>query len=123
MLKMQRIIERIVGAVTSSKGRIMIVAVIAASLATSAALVPRKSTGAAPCHAVPLLCIGSGEEKAHPPAESQRPSSDTKMSAYRFDARPCRVIGNMGCPKQARLKLFRLGEPLRETLLRSFGPR
>ena len=48
---------------------------------------------------------------------------DNKMSAYRFDARPCRIIGNMGCPKQARLRLFRLGEPLRDTLLRSFAPR
>jgi hypothetical protein len=29
----------------------------------------------------------------------------------------------MGCPKQARLRLFRLGEPLRETLMNSFMPR
>ena len=45
------------------------------------------------------------------------------MRAFRFDPRPCRVVGNVDCPKQARLKLFRLGEPLRDTWARSFGPR
>ncbi len=101
----------------------MIVAMIAASLASPAPLIVARTNGAAPCHAVPSLCITSQEERAPAASGPQRPANDTKMSAYRFDARPCRVIGNMGCPKQARLKLFRLGEPLLDTLVRSFVPR
>lgn len=101
----------------------MIAAVIAASLVSPVSLPPAKSSQAAPCHAVPSLCLTAESDVARPLWKADAPASDTKMSAYRFDARPCRVIGNMGCPKQARLKLFRLGEPLRETLLRTFGPR
>jgi hypothetical protein len=93
----------------------MIAALFAASLAHSAPLPTKISVAAtAPCQAVPALCILPEGAGAGP---------DNKMNAYRFDARPCRVIGNMGCPKQARLRLFRLGEPLRETLMNSFMPR
>lgn len=103
----------------------MIVAMIAVRLASPAILLPGKTAGAAPCHAVPSLCLTTTIKAAvaHPALDRPVQGSDIKMSAYRFDARPCRVIGNMGCPKRARLKLFRLGEPLRETLLKSFGPR
>ena len=101
----------------------MIVAMIAVSLAGPAILLPGKTAKAAPCHAVPSLCITTEGEVARPAFDRRSQASDIKMNAYRFDARPCRVIGNMGCPKQARIKLFRLGEPLGETLLRSFGPR
>ena len=101
----------------------MIAIVIAASLASLAPLVPGKAIQAAPCHAVPSLCMVEKGEIARPLWEAEPLATDAKMSAYRFDARPCRVIGNMGCPKRARIKLFRLGEPLGETLLRSFIPR
>lgn len=99
----------------------MIVVLIAASIAQTP--VPaRKPPSAAPCHAVPALCMTSEQERM--PLLADRPvSSDNKMNAYRFDARPCRIIGNFGCPKQARLRLFRLGEPIRETLSRTFLPR
>ena len=103
----------------------MIVALIAASIASQSAHFPIRHAhnSAAPCHAVPALCMTS-EVGGMQPFESSGPGgSDAKMSAYRFDARPCRIIGNMGCPRRARLKLFRLGEPLRDTLLRSFMPR
>ena len=101
----------------------MIVALIAVSLASPATLLPGKTGRAAPCHAVPSLCLTTEVDVARPLLDRTPQASDVKMNAYRFDARPCRVIGNMGCPKQARLKLFRLGEPLHETLWRSFGPR
>ncbi|MFK4792716.1 hypothetical protein [Sphingobium sp. ZW T5_29] len=101
----------------------MIVAIVAMGLASPAALLPGRAVGAAPCHAVPSLCLTTKVDVARPVLDRPGKSSDTKMAAYRFDARPCRIIGNMGCPKQARIKLFRLGEPLHETLWRSFGPR
>jgi len=78
----------------------MIAAVIAASLASPAALPPGKTLQAAPCHAVPSLCLTAEGDVARTLWKAEPRASDTKMSAYRFDARPCRVIGNMGCPKQ-----------------------
>lgn len=99
----------------------MIAALLAASFAQPA-IVPGQaaSLSSASCLAAPQLCASgsAAPARARIGAIVQRP--DTKMGAYRFDARPCRIIGNMGCPKQARLRLFRLGEPLRETLMRSF---
>lgn len=102
----------------------MIAALLAASLAPSATL-PDKNPppSIAPCHAVPALCISSRHDGDRLMVDGGGRGVDNKMSAYRFDARPCRVIGNMGCPKRARLRLFRLGEPLRETLLKSLMPR
>lgn len=102
----------------------MIAALIAASLASHAATIsPRHSPSIAPCQAVPALCLTSEQANARPLIDRGVSSGDAKMSAYGFNARPCRIIGNMGCPKQARLQFFRLGEPLRDTLLRSFAPR
>ncbi|ANI78259.1 hypothetical protein EP837_01847 [Sphingobium sp. EP60837] len=102
----------------------MIAALFAASLAHSAPLPTKISVAAtAPCQAVPALCIVSRQDNGRLLPEGAGAGPDNKMNAYRFDARPCRVIGNMGCPKQARLRLFRLGEPLRETLMNSFMPR
>lgn len=101
----------------------MIAALIAASLVSHSAAQPSAHRSTAPCQAVPALCMASEEGVARPLLERGATASDTKMSAYRFDARPCRIIGNFGCPKQARTRLFRLGEPLRETLARSFLPR
>jgi hypothetical protein len=102
----------------------MIAALLAASISVpTAALPPRHHRSALPCQAVPSLCLMSDNAVTTPIHDRTSPGRDTKMSAYGFDARPCRVIGNMGCPKKARLRLFRLGEPLRETLLRSFAPR
>lgn len=102
----------------------IIAALLAASLAQSDTLPdenPRPSV--APCHAVPALCISSRPDDDRLIVDGGGRGVDNKMSAYRFDARPCRVIGNMGCPKRPRIRLFRLGEPLRETLLKSFMPR
>lgn len=102
----------------------MIAALLAASLVHSAPFPTMISaTSTAPCQAVPAICMTSRREGGRLIVEGGGRGGDNKMSAYRFDARPCRVIGNMGCPKQARLRLFRLGEPLRETLMRSFVPR
>ena len=101
----------------------MIVALIAASLAAHSVHQPHPAKQSAPCQAVPALCLASEEGPARLRIESGEPQVDAKMNAYRFNARPCRVIGNFGCPKQARLRLFRLGEPLRDTLARSFSLR
>ena len=102
----------------------MIAALLVASLAQPAAHLPQPiSAKAAPCQAVPTLCMSGRPTSGRLPLESSTGRADNKMSAYRFDSRPCRIIGNMGCPKQARLRLFKLGEPLRETLMRSFMPR
>ncbi|WP_449474199.1 hypothetical protein [Sphingobium chungangianum] len=102
----------------------MIAALLAASLVQSAAHPPQPiSAKAAPCQAVPTLCMSGRPTSSRLPLEGSTRRADNKMSAYRFDARPCRIIGNMGCPKQARLRVFKLGEPLRETLMRSFASR
>lgn len=98
----------------------MIALLIAASI-VQAPVPAKKAASVAPCHAVPALCLMSGQDRLQPLVDRPLPR-DNKMSAYRFDARPCRVIGNFGCPKQARLRLFRLGEPIGETLLRTFLP-
>lgn len=45
---------------------------------------------------------------------------DGKMDAYRVNSRPCGIVGNMRCPKKGR-EVVRIGEPVRETLARSFG--
>lgn len=102
----------------------MIAVLLAASISIPTAALPlRHRRSAPPCQAVPSLCLTGDTAVAAPLQDRGALGRDIKMSAYRFDARPCRVIGNMGCPKHARLRLFRLGEPLRETLLRSFAPR
>ncbi len=102
----------------------MIAALLAASFAQPA-IAPAQITArsAASCLAAPGLCASGQRATARLTSDVLAKGPDNKMSAYRFDARPCRIIGNMGCPKQARLRLFRLGEPLRDTLLRSFAPR
>jgi hypothetical protein len=101
----------------------MIFTLIAASLTAQPMVMHkvRPSGGIAPCQAVPALCIATREESEGPrlePNDSMARSS--KMDAYRFDARPCRQIGNMGCTKRARSEIIRLGEPIRDTLARSF---
>lgn len=42
-----------------------------------------------------------------------------KMEAYRVQSRPCGVVGNR-CPKKGR-KIWQMGQPLEETISRSFG--
>ncbi|HWV13432.1 MAG TPA: hypothetical protein VN110_09075 [Sphingobium sp.] len=102
----------------------MIAALLVASFVQPAILPAQlASRGSSPCLAAPQLCASGKSASARLQINGTARGPDNKMSAYRFDARPCRIIGNMGCPKQARLRLFRLGEPLRETLIRSFGPR
>lgn len=53
-------------------------------------------------------------------AQSVAPSQDLKMDAYRLDSRPCRLIGNLRCLGKMRT-IWRMGEPLQQTLARSFG--
>jgi hypothetical protein len=102
----------------------MIAALLAASLVQSVSLPSRNPVvSVVPCQAVPALCMTSRGDRGRIVTGGAGRSDDNKMTAYRFDARPCRVIGNMDCPKQARLRLFRLGEPLGETLMRSLSPR
>ncbi|EQB01742.1 hypothetical protein FHS51_001901 [Sphingobium wenxiniae] len=103
----------------------MIVALIVASLAAgSPASASVHSMGrASPCQAVPALCLKSGREESFRITEETAPGVDNKMRAYGFDARPCRIIGNLDCPKRANRTLFRLGEPVEDTLLRSFRAR
>lgn len=85
----------------------------------------RARPSAAPCQAVPSLCTASATLDMEEPrlfGDGIRRDS-SKMDAYRYNARPCRIVGNMDCPKRARRQIFRLGEPLRDTLTRSFGLR
>ena len=112
----------------SGKVALMFALLIAASLSNSptaelrhtAAI--RTASRAAPCQAVPSICLTRRGDGAGPRwIESRAPAIDSKMNAYRFDARPCRIIGNMDCPKRARRQIFRLGEPIQRTLARSLG--
>ncbi|WP_022681985.1 hypothetical protein [Sphingobium bisphenolivorans] len=98
----------------------MIVLLIAASL-TSQSVAPPASVGRpARCDIVPSLCLGGTRAPTLPLIGAAVPADDAKMSAYRFDARPCRIVGAQ-CMKRANRQLFRLGEPITQTLLRSFG--
>jgi len=45
---------------------------------------------------------------------------DMKMDAYRLNPRPCNLIGNLRCPARGR-QLFRLGEPVAQTIARTLG--
>lgn len=101
----------------------MILLLIAASLAVQPEGVTHRigKVRPAPCQAVPSLCLGGGETEGPRLGSSVAPGGDGKMNAYRFDARPCRIIGNMNCPKRANRRIFRLGEPIEKTLARSFG--
>lgn len=103
----------------------MIVALIAVGLSSSVFAAPHHQTKLRqqPCQAVPALCLEIGEAEGAPMAERVIPAADIKMNAYRFDARPCRLVGNLDCPKRANRQLFRLGEPIAETIKRSFGLR
>ncbi|WP_336973527.1 hypothetical protein [Sphingobium aromaticiconvertens] len=100
--------------------------IAAATLATPSVVTHRirRQPGAPSCQAVPALCMGGVRAEVTPLVESDadRPPS-SKMDAYGYEARPCRIIGNMDCPKRARRQIFRLGEPIGDTLTRSFGLR
>ncbi|GAY19682.1 MULTISPECIES: hypothetical protein [Sphingobium] len=101
----------------------MILLLIAASLAAQPDAAPRRIARVrpAPCQAVPALCLTETVAQEPRLGRSAASAGDGKMSAYRFDARPCRIVGNMGCPKRANRQIFRLGEPIGQTLARSFG--
>lgn len=101
----------------------MIIALIAVSLTSNVMTLPSRSGGvhAEPCQAVPARCLAADSADAMRITGPASPAADIKMNAYRFDARPCRVIGNLDCPKRANRQLFRLGEPVEETIRRSFG--
>lgn len=97
----------------------MIVLLIAASLSQSEATFP-SGARPAPCHAAPSLCLSSGRSSPARLTSNEARANDAKMTAYRFDARPCRIVGAQ-CVKRADRQLFRLGEPVGQTLMRSFG--
>ncbi|WP_176597519.1 MULTISPECIES: hypothetical protein [Sphingobium] len=101
----------------------MILLLIAASLSTQSDGMPRRMARLhpAPCQAVPALCLTEPGVEGPRLGPSAALPGDGKMAAYRFDARPCRIVGNMDCPKRAHRRIFRLGEPIGQTLARSFG--
>ncbi|SCW57441.1 hypothetical protein SAMN02927924_01468 [Sphingobium faniae] len=103
----------------------MIASLIAASLVagTSAPLSATSMRHPAPCQAVPALCRKPEPDDSLRIADGQGPHVDNKMSAYGFDARPCRIIGNLDCPKRANRTLLRLGQPVEDSVLRAFGLR
>lgn len=103
----------------------MIVALIAVGLGASVIAMPHQQgrAGQEPCEAVPARCLVTEGAAGMPIADPIIPAADIKMNAYRFDARPCRLVGNLDCPKRANRQLFRLGEPIAETIKRSFGIR
>lgn len=92
---------------------------LAASTNQVAARVPR---GFSACAVAPQSCMASSErDGANYRIEGVSASGpDRKMDAYRVDARPCRLVGGFNCPKRGR-EVFRLGEPVERTLVRSFG--
>lgn len=102
----------------------MILLLMAASLASQSGgpvRHDRAARAAAPCQAVPALCFSAQGTADGPRLASPTVlPGDPKMNAYRFDARPCRIIGSF-CQKRANRQIFRLGEPIGETLTRSFG--
>ena len=75
----------------------------------------------APCQAVPALCLTETVASDQRLGGGTVVPGDGKMTAYRFDARPCRIVGNMDCPKRARRRIFQLGQPIGQTLAHSFG--
>jgi hypothetical protein len=101
----------------------MIVLLIAASLSAQSDGSIRHGARIrpAPCQAVPSLCLTGDDGEGQRLTSSAGLPGDGKMNAYRFDARPCRVIGNMNCPKRANRQIFRLGERIDQTLARRFG--
>lgn len=52
--------------------------------------------------------------------QSMRTGEDRKMEAYRISGRPCGLVGGLKCPGKGR-QIWRLGEPIRQTIARSFG--
>lgn len=99
----------------------MIVALVAAALASSAHG-PQMSTAPAPCHAAPTLCLTTrGEAGQQRLLREDTARHDNKWDAFRFNPRPCRLIGNLDCPRRSHRQIFRLGEPIGQTLARSFG--
>ncbi len=104
----------------------MIAALITASLAATQPVIAhrvRMQPNASPCQAVPTLCMGPAAADAAPrlAGGGGEGRANSKMDAYRFDARPCRLIGNMGCAKRARTTIFQMGVPITDTLRRTFG--
>ena len=101
----------------------MILLLIAASLSTPPDVLPRRiaKVRPAPCQAVPALCLTGPATQEQRLVGGTAAPGDGKMTAYRFDARPCRIVGNMDCPKRAHRRIFQLGEPIGQTLARSFG--
>lgn len=99
----------------------MIVALLAAALA-SQAQGPQIAAATAPCHAAPTLCIAPrNSDLRQRLLRDEGPRPDSKWDAFRFNARPCRLIGNLDCPRRAQRQIIRLGEPIARTLTRSFG--
>jgi hypothetical protein len=102
----------------------MIAILLAAALPASATAPPTsRRPYAAPCQAVPSLCLTTAPADEFRLDGQSKPPVSAKMEAYRFRDRPCRLVGNMDCPKRASRRLWRLGEPIGETLSRSFGLR
>lgn len=98
---------------------IAIALALAASANQVAVRVPR---GMSTCAVAPQSCAGAShdEDATYRIESASAAGPDMKMDAYRVDARPCRLVGNLTCPRRGR-EVFRLGEPVEQTLGRSFG--
>jgi hypothetical protein len=54
-------------------------------------------------------------------SRSLHSTQDRKMEAYNISSgRPCGLVGGQRCPGKGR-QIWRLGEPIRQTIARSFG--
>ncbi|HEX7783258.1 MAG TPA: hypothetical protein VF509_10665 [Sphingobium sp.] len=93
---------------------------VAATVSASAGGHGRHVKTLRPC-ALSRTCLDvrSGEEGLRL-SQSTGSSEDRKMEAYRISGRPCGLIGGFKCPGRGR-QIWRLGEPVRQTIARSFG--
>jgi hypothetical protein len=57
-----------------------------------------------------------------PALQGANPSaSGLKMDAMRLNSRPCGLIGPLRCPSRKARPVFRLGEPMPQTIMSSLG--
>lgn len=75
------------------------------------------SSGTAPC-----TLGGRRQPGSYRLTGALPPAYDVKMDAYRFEDRPCDLIGRTGCPSGDARPIWRLGEPVKRTLIASFLP-
>ncbi len=106
-------------------GSMMISVALALALSSNGAVarIPKTvRTVSRDCAVAPRSCMVGpqlSDEAAFRVSSGSAPGYDRKMDAYRLDPRPCN-LGAFRCPKRGR-EVFRLGEPVEQTLMRAFG--